>query len=295
MQPQATSTDPDRGDTSPPATLASLRRAVGAIDPGGRTREDGAALPPMALGFPDLDAALGGGLAMAALHEIGPAGTVEMGAATGFALAFAARAMAARRGIATLVWVQHGAAAAAGGRPYGPGLAGFGLPPAQVALIEAGKPADVLRVAEEALRSGGAGTVIAELPDDLRSVDLTATRRLALAARAGGALALLLAHRMPERAAAAVTRWRIAAVPGPPDPFGGLGPAAFAAELTKNRHGPRGLWHIAWDHDARIFRDAALSLGLAAPAADRPSPAPRIQSKAGQSESGPIGRRADAA
>lgn len=276
---------PDEGDTAPPAAiLATLRRAVGAIDPAGRSSAGGT-VAPLALGLAPLDAALGGGLALAALHEIGTAAEHDMGAATGFALALAARAIGERRGIATLVWVQQALAARTGGRPYGPGLAGFGLPPAQVALIETAKPADVLRVAEEALRSGGAGTVLAELPDDLRHIDLTATRRLALAARAGGALALLLAHRMPERAAAAVTRWRIAAAPGTPDRFGGLGPAAFAAELTKNRHGPRGRWHIAWDHDTRIFRDAALPLGLAAPAADRPAPAPRIE----------IERRADAA
>ncbi len=46
---------------------------------------------PLALGIPAIDAALGGGLAGGALHEIAAAREAEIAAATGFALALAAR------------------------------------------------------------------------------------------------------------------------------------------------------------------------------------------------------------
>src|SRR5437868_4979492 len=80
------------------------------------------------------------------------------------------------------------------------------------------------------------------------AADLTATRRLSLAAREGAAFGLLLRHRASPSPSAAATRWQIAASPSRPDAFGGLGPARFDLTLCKNRRGPSGRWIVDWDH-----------------------------------------------
>lgn len=261
--------------------IRHLRKQIGTIDPSGlqglqgepdARSGTGGRIP---LGSAPLDGLLGGGLAVGALHEMGPAEPADLAAVTGFALAIALRAATCPTGMASdlLIWIQHRRAADAG-RPYGPGLAAFGLDPARVVLVEAQDATEALHAAEEALR-GGIGTILAELADDLRTADLTATRRLSLAARAGGTLALLIGHRMPQRPAAAASRWRIAAAPGPiphqPDIAhpGDLGPPALLAELTKNRHGPAGSrWRLVWDPATRAFHAAE-------PAADRTDAAER--------------------
>src|SRR5689334_13364722 len=72
-----------------PAVLDRLRRELCAAEAAtGLTAEGGAAL---ALGLPAIDHVLGGGLSCGALHEIAAAHERETAAATGFALALAAR------------------------------------------------------------------------------------------------------------------------------------------------------------------------------------------------------------
>src|SRR5256885_923441 len=65
------------------------------------------------------------------------------------------------------------------------------------------------------------------LTKDAAKAAPTATRRLSLAAREGGALALLLRHRARPRRSAAATRWEIAAAPSLSDNYG-LGRPRFA-------------------------------------------------------------------
>jgi protein ImuA len=121
---------------------------------------------------------------------------------------------------------------------------------------------------EEALKCRALAAVVAELASDGEAADVTATRRLALAARDGGALGLLLRHRSSGAPSAAATRWTVAAAPSRPDAFGGLGRTAFDLSLVKNRRGPTGRWNVAWDQHEHTF--SALSLGMAAAAGDRP-------------------------
>ncbi len=71
---------------APHGVLANLRRALALEFP--QITADKSAL---AFGIPSLDAALGGGLATGALHEIAAAREAEIPAATGFALILAAR------------------------------------------------------------------------------------------------------------------------------------------------------------------------------------------------------------
>src|SRR5215510_5644438 len=76
-----------------PVRIAELRRQLAALEPI-IAGECGALL---ALGNPAIDGALGGGLGLSALHEIAAAREAEVAAASGFALALAARMTCWRR------------------------------------------------------------------------------------------------------------------------------------------------------------------------------------------------------
>src|SRR5690606_31434079 len=96
-------------------------------------------------------------------------------------------------------------------QPYAPALARCGVAVDRLFFVPARRTADLLWAMEEALRSrrfavvlGGAG-----------APDLTATRRLQLAAEAGGSTALLLVSPRAGRLSAATTRWQVVARPAP--------------------------------------------------------------------------------
>lgn len=253
--------NPD-GKAARPIAHAPGERAEDA-PPSGRTSGGASAwssaAPALRLpfGVPDVDAALGGGLLCGALHEAAGA-PGEEGALSAFALGLAARA-AARLGRPVLLARQEMAEWEAG-RLYGPGLAAFGLPPEALLLVRVRKPQDVLFVMEEGLKCAGLSAVLGEFSAPVPEV-LTATRRLALAARGSDRLGLMLRHKADPSPCAALTRWRLSALPSPaPDGLGGLGAPRFAARLTRNRFGPAGTWPLS-------FRD-----GLFWPAPSRAAP-----------------------
>jgi protein ImuA len=215
---------------------------------------------PLALGVEAVDAALGGGLAGAALHELSAAAPVHLGAMAGFALALAARAQEKET-----LWIATDFGCLETGALYRPGLDQFGLAAERLLIARVARPVDALFAMEEALKCRALAAVVAEFG---AAPDLTATRRLALAARDGGGIGLMLRHRPDDAPSAAHTRWQVAAAPSLPDEFGGLGRTAFSLSLTRNRRGPCGAWTLTWDHHEHAF--SALSLGVAAAAADRP-------------------------
>jgi protein ImuA len=245
----------------PRETLNTLRRAVATVT---ASRSEEARL---GLGVASLDRALGGGLAKGALHEIGPAMPRDGGAATGFATALAVLALREGR---QAIWIRPDFIAAEAGELYGPGLALMGLSLQRLIVLEVPRARDGLWAMEEALQCRASGAVVTELMGE--DADLTATRRLALAAGSGGGLGLILRHQPCRAANAAMTRWEVASACGERDGFGGLGLPAFAVSLVKNRHGPTGQWRLSWDHHERAFVTApALSLPVAAAAFDRSS------------------------
>jgi protein ImuA len=170
-----------------------------------------------------------------------------------------------------VLWLQTDFARFEAGALYGPGVAAFGLPMECLIVLRVPRAQDALWAMEEALRCRAAGAVITELTDD--AADLTATRRLSLAARDSGYTGFLLRHRSCIGLSAAATRWEIAGTSGPRDAYGGLGATAFQLHLVKNRRGACGRWTILWDHHARAFAPA-FPVGVAAPARDRPDRAP---------------------
>lgn len=258
-----------------PDTLSALRRAV--ADIAAAPRGDMRGETRLALGLDPLDRVLDGGLDRGAIHEVGPAAPRDGGAATGFAVALAVLAL---RRSGQAVWIRSDFAAAEAGELYGPGLVAMGLPLARLVVLKVPRPRDALWAMEEALQCRAAGAVVTELTGD--DADLTATRRLALAAGAGGGLGLLLRHQLNREPNAAMTRWEVASSSGERDGFGGLARPTFAVSLVKNRHGPTGQWRLSWDHHERVFIPAltALSRPVAAAALDR-SPRPQRLARTG--------------
>ncbi len=246
-----------------PEALTTLRRA---IETGSGWSEHRA----LSLGMAPLDSALGGGLALGALHELAPAAPIHLAASCGFSLALAARA--ARRSKTTLL-IQPDFASHETGCHYGTGLDLFGLRTDRLLILRVARAVDALFAMEEALKCRALCAVIAELADDGPAADLTATRRLSLAAREGSTLGLLLRHRASAIASAAATRWTISAAPGVHDGFGGIGATTFRLSLEKNRRGPCGHWTLIWNHHDSTFTPAD-SVGLAAAAASRPDRTP---------------------
>jgi len=235
--------------------LSRLRRAIAKSE----------ALPeevrPLSVGMTEVDAALGGGLSRAALHELS-ATALHLGAAAGFALTLTA--LAAEQTKQTL-WIATDFGALETGALYGPGLDQIGLSTDRLLVVRVARPIDALFAAEEALKCRALSAVVTEVNGE---ADLTATRRLGLAAREGGALGLLLHHKISDAPSAAFTRWQVAAAPSVPDEFGGLGLTTFHLTLTRNRRGPCGAWTLTWNHHERTF--SALSVGVAAATADGP-------------------------
>jgi protein ImuA len=259
----------------PAALIDRLRQKLRAVETATGLGVDCAGA--IALGIPPIDAALGGGLATGALHEIAAARETETAAASGFALALAARSRREARGGsqdagtgAAVVWIAEDLSLAENGAPYGPGLDEAGIAPERLLMVTAARGREVLWAMEEALRCRAVGAVIGEIR--ARGVDVVATRRLSLAAAAGNTLALLLRTAPDEEPSAAATRWIVGAAPSSPSPHG-VGPPRLAARLVRNRRGHLGAWSVEWNSVEQRFNLATHSEPLARPAPDRPHPA----------------------
>lgn len=240
--------DPDRqGERA--AVLNRLRHAVRAIERG--SLGDRRTLP---LGVPAIDAVLGGeGLPLACLHGF------EGRAACGFAAALAGRLMDPA---GVVVWCVPAGARA---RLYPPGLAALGLDPGRLMVVLCHRRAEMLAVMEDALRSGAAALVVAELAGD---PEARASRRLQIACEAGDVTGVLLLtgndHRRTAGASVAAlhTRWRIEPAPSLPKGGGeGAGERTIAIRwrlaLMRNRAGTTGCWDVSWDDKAHRFALAA--------------------------------------
>jgi protein ImuA len=220
---------------------------------------------PLTLGIPAIDATLGGGLGRGALHEIAAGCESETAAATGFALALAAR----HHG--SVLWIAEDLSLAENGAPYGPGLDETGIAPERLVTVAAARSRDVLWAMEEALRCRAVGVAIGELR--ARDIDQVASRRLSLAAAAGDTLGLILRTSPDDAPSAAATRWIISAAPSlseGDERFHGIGPPRFVARLVRNRRGHLGAWIVEWNSVEQRFELATHSQPVAGAAFDRP-------------------------
>jgi protein ImuA len=208
-----------------PAVLAQLREQLRAVETKGFRRR-----PALPFGLEAIDSRLADrGLRLDALHEVA-AGTSDMAddcAATLFLAGIAARAWG------PVLWVVRRRDL------FAPGLAQSGLDPKRLIYAEAADDAELLAIMEEGLRHRGLGAVIGEA----KRVDMTATRRLQLAAEGGRTIALLLRRTAREGSdpiampSAAVTRWRVTSAPSTPLPVEGVGRARWRLALARQKGG----------------------------------------------------------
>jgi protein ImuA len=232
----------------------------------------------LATGDEALDRVLGGGLARGRLHEVFAPDAGDAASAAGFAAMLALRLQEGRPD-APLLWLRGGNAARQGGGLYAPGLAELGADPARLLLAEAPDPLALLRCANDAARCAGLAGVVIESWGRMPAFDLTASRRLALAARDSGVTLLMLRLGAEPMPSAAETRWGIAAAPSQALEANAPGVPAFEIELLRWRSGPAGLRRcVEWNRDARLFREPALPRAVVPvpvrrAAADRPSAA----------------------
>lgn len=211
------------------------------------------------------------GLATAQLHEIYALDAEDGASGAGFGIA---NALAA--GALPLLWLRTEACERAQGRLHATGLAELGLRADALLLgIVADEPA-LLRAAADAARCTGLGCVLIESVGRAPGLDLTATRRLMLAAEASGVTVLSLRVGAEPAVSAAATRWAVASATSTAldQGIGGKAPGlpAYDVECLRRRGGPAGgRWRVEWDRNAKSFRGAPLSGAGLSLAADRPA------------------------
>lgn len=204
--------------------VADLQDRINKI--GGHPARKQAYLP---FGVEDIDRRLaGGGLAVGAIHEVAGGGSdVVTGAVSAL---FVSGIVARTKG--PVIWCLN--------RPdlFAPALAQVGLDLDRVIFCEGQDDAAILDSAEEALRYGGIGAVVAEVV----RFPMVASRRLQLAAEQRGTLGLMLRRWRRQSEAtdygqptASVTRWRVSSLPSEPLPVPGVGRPRWHIELMRAR------------------------------------------------------------
>lgn len=251
--------------TTSPLRLEALRRRLARME--GRAPSDAGRFD---LGHPSADACLGG-LNRRALHEVQAASGADLVSADGFALGLAARAA----GDGFIAWVVQTMTTAETGLPYGEGLADWGLEPGRMLFVRTRDATGLLAAGEDALKSGALGAVVMSVWAAPKALNLTATRRLALAARESGTAAILVRSGAVDQAGASETRWTITSAPSRALEAGAPGRPVLTVRLDKNRTGANpGQWMMEWRNDECGFTDlAAVSGDLVPVATQRPAAA----------------------
>jgi protein ImuA len=263
-------------------TLASLRGSIERLEAHGFEAHGFEALGETpgrhkaALGHAGVDAALQGGLAIGAMHEVFAEGH-QGGTATGFVAGLAGRVSSRR----PLVWVRQDFADLESGALSMSGLTELGLDPRLLVSVRAADTDSALRTAADALACEAVGTVVLEVWGEPRQLDLVASRKLTLAAQASGVTCLVLRVAAAPQPSTAETRWIVRAAHSPPATFSNVwGAPVFDAQLVRNRHGRVGRWIMEWKCDECLFNEpAAYPQPVVAAPAHRPHQAPaRAQS-----------------
>ena len=205
------------------AALARLRDTLAGLTTRAPAGGTGAPIPVFA------DTSLiGAGLARGALHEV-------CAASLGSGVAFAAILLARCGG--QVLWISTEQES---NLVWPPGLIPFGLAPESLILARAARWPEALWAMEEALRCPALGGAVL-MAGAGQGLDLTATRRLHLAAEAGGVFGLLLRPDGAAGASAARTRWHIA-------PLSSDAAPRWRLTLLRQRGGaPAGPWNVSFE------------------------------------------------
>jgi protein ImuA len=229
---------------SPP--LSRLRRQLAAIE---RQHHVVAADPGrVPTGHAAIDAVLDGGMMRARLHELFAAQAEDAAAVAGFA------AMLARQAGGPVVWLRQDEAQRRGGGLYGPGLVDIGFDPGRLTIALLPDALAILKAAAEVVRCAAVGVAIIELWQAAPALDLTASRRLAMAAEQSGVTALMLRVAAEPAPSAAWTRWQVASAPSAPLEANAPGHPALDLTIMRQRHRPAGgRWLVEWNRDQGCF------------------------------------------
>ena len=231
--------------------------------------EQNTTIRPLSFGINHLDAFFhAGGLATNTLHEIVGKEIRGAGTASGFAMALIVKLLHQNPGM--LLWTCDPFLCREVGSLNAEGLHQFGLDPAQVLVVKPKRVEDQLWVMEEALTCQTVKVVVGEFQGRCRSLDLTATRRLALRAQSQNTMVLLLRYGAQSELSSAQTRWRVFSAPSTilDDFEPGIGRPQWLVKLDKNRDGRLGTFNLEWDYAENRFLDATLSVDMASPFTD---------------------------
>lgn len=207
-----------------------------------------------------IDSRVEGGLAQRALHEIFARSAEDGSAAAAFAVMISLRACPVGRPI---LWVRENRCGRQTGHLHAAGLAELGIDPSDLVLIDAPDTLAVLRAGADIVKCGQVGALVIEPWGKAPLLDLTASRRLSMAAAASGVLTLVLRVDAEPMPSAAQTRWRVSAAPSFPLAANAPGYPAFNIALLRHRGGISGFETcLEWNSDTRSF--APLSGGVPA-------------------------------
>lgn len=219
----------------------------------------------VAFGAAAIDHLLGGGLVRGGLHEIFAADVEDGSAAIAFAAMLAVRAT---RDHKPLLWVREDRGVRNAGVLHAPGLIEIGCDPDRIVIVTARDTLGLLRAGVDSIKCGQAGAVVLEPWGKAAALDLTASRRLAMAAAASGVFTLVVRVEATPMPSAAQSRWQVSAASSIPLAANAPGHPAFDIALLRHRGGIAGFEaRLEWNRDYRHF--APLSGSIPAPAAIR--------------------------
>jgi protein ImuA len=139
-----------------------------------------------------------------------------------------------------------------------PGMAEMGFSLDNYYQVHAENPLAALRAAADIARCNGVGAVFVQIAGNPAILDLTATRRLALAAEKTGAPVILLRTDAAVMPSAAYSRWQISSTPSAALPANAPGLPTIAAELLRHRKLMGGIsGRLEWDAYRRVMREVA--------------------------------------
>lgn len=247
------------------ASLNTLRQTIADIE----NKEHVSFLPDLEE-FPasktqNLTSLAGGNLLnTATIHEIWAQKPIDLSAAMALPLSLI------KDDVRPFLWVSSRALLREYGLPYGPSLKAAGIDPARFMLVRCKSRQETLWALEEGLKSKALSAVIGEIGQ----LDLTASRRLVLTARAHNTYGLLLIRSEKTMSTAAYSRWQLSSEVSEATAFDDRAPGdpVLNAQLVKHRGGQRPhVQKLKWVHDAPD------SLPVAAPVANqrlvnRPAP-----------------------
>lgn len=185
----------------------------------------------------------------ASLHEFYAATEADAAAATGVMLALSLRSPEQ-----PLLWVRQDFLSREHGIPYPPGLREFGLDPSRIIFVQLRETQAVLQAALEGARCAALAAVVVEIWGEAKALDLTASRRLSLAARVSGTPVLMARVGAKPCPSAAETRWEVRGAPSRPLAANAPGSPAVLADLLRHRGGlSEGTIYLEWNRDTRSF------------------------------------------